>query len=89
VVLYIISSKSRYFKNDSVVTGVYNGWDSFLLKYGGETLLYKRNISRVINIIVLKMWWYSIIRNLWLYLPVNFDKIYHNYFNQFLKYQFS
>jgi len=35
--------------------GVYNGLDSFLLKYGGEVLLDRRIIFSMINIVLLKM----------------------------------
>jgi hypothetical protein len=31
--------------------GVHSGWDSFLLKYGGEVLLDRRIIFSMINII--------------------------------------
>jgi len=45
-----------------VVMGVYSGWDSFLLKYGGEILLDRRIIFCMINIILLKMLWHSVRR---------------------------
>jgi hypothetical protein len=36
--------KNRYIKIDWVVMGVNSGWDSFLLKYGGEIFLDKVNV---------------------------------------------
>jgi len=68
-----------------MVMGVCSGWDSFLLKYGGEILHDRRIIFCMFNIILLKMRWPSIRRNLYLYLSVHFFyKKCHNYFNQFL-----
>jgi len=47
MVLYTISIKNRLSKIDWVVVGVYSGWDSFLLKYGGEVFLERRCILYV------------------------------------------
>jgi len=33
--------------------GIYSGWDSFLLKYGGEVFLERRSIFCMINISLL------------------------------------
>jgi len=46
VVFYTISIKNRRSKIDGVVMGMYSGWDSFLLKYGGEGFL-KDKVSSV------------------------------------------
>ena len=39
--------------------GVYSGWDSLLLNYGGDVFLERRSLFYMINIIVLWKWWHS------------------------------
>jgi hypothetical protein len=53
VVSYTESIKSDKIKNEGVVMGIYSGWDSFLLKYGGEVFLERRSIFCMINISLL------------------------------------
>jgi len=36
-----------------MVMGVYSGWDSFFLKYGGEVFLERRSIFGMANITLL------------------------------------
>ena len=50
MVLYTISIRNRQSKIDWVVMGVYSGWDSLLLKYGGEVLL-ERHVSPVLSVL--------------------------------------
>ena len=52
-ILYTVSIKTDKAIFDGVAMGVYSGWDSFLLTYGGEVYLEKRSIFCMINVILL------------------------------------
>jgi hypothetical protein len=67
MVFHTISIKKICSKIDGVVMGVYSGWDSFLLKQGGEVFLERRSISSMMNISLLCKWWHSIRSSLQLY----------------------